>query len=384
MLNGILEVAKRASKGGKVPIKIALLKIHTDINETNENGLHWNKEYVTNASESAKMIPICAEFCDDTKSVPFGHGLTGEARNAEGLDEPLFENSDVVGVIESTSVENIQIKDTEVLALVGSGYLYNQRYPKLVKWVRDNYALGTVDTSIEIMGTAENNNKIVYLEGTPAPEYRTPKEFVFTGTAILSVAPADTNAIVLEVAEKKVEKEDNKMGDNELKALIQNTIAEACSKNDELTAKITELNETITSKDSEIAELNASVEKLQKDLDDAKKEQEGAVSEREALEKQLGEMKTSQKLAELNTLLKKYTEDEQAFASNEINAFKEKPLEGDLSEIKSKICVGIVEKQKSEEKTSEINSAKEETVEDIFAEMCSVEDKVSDGDVSIF
>ncbi len=348
MLNGILEVAKRASKGGKVPIKIALLKIHTDINETNENGLHWNKEYVTNASESAKMIPICAEFCDDTKSVPFGHGLTGETRNAEGLDEPLFENSDVVGVIESTSIENIQIKDTEVLALVGSGYLYNQRYPKLVKWVRDSYALGTVDTSIEIMGTAENDNKIVYLEDTPDPEYRTPKEFVFSGTAILSVAPADTNAIVLEVAEKKVDKEGIKMSDNELKALIQNTIAEACSKNDELTAKITELNETITSKDSEITELNASVEKLQKALDDVKKDQDGIWAERQALERQLGEMKAAQRLAELDTMLSKYTEDEQAVASAEINAFKEKPLEGDLSEIQSKICIGIVEKQKSE------------------------------------
>lgn len=384
MLNGILEVAKRASKGGKVPIKIALLKIHTDVNETNENGLHWNKEYVTNASESAKMIPICAEFCDDTKSVPFGHGLTGAVHNAEGLDEPLFENSEVVGVIENTSVENIQIKDTEVLALVGSGYLYNQRYPKLVKWVRDNYALGTVDTSIEIMGTAENDNKIVYLEDTPDPEYRTPKEFVFSGTAILSVAPADTNAIVLEVAEKKEKREDNKMGDNELKTLIQNTIAEACSKNDELTAKITELNEINVGKDSKIAELNASVEQLQKALEDLRKEQDAIWAERENLEKQLGEMKATQRLAELNTLLNKYTEEEQAVASTEINAFKEKPLEGDLNEIKSKICVGIVEKQKSEANTSEINSAKENTVEDIFAEMCSVENKVSEGDVSIF
>lgn len=371
MLNGILEVAKRASKGGKVPIKIALLKIHTDINETNENGLHWNKEYVANATESAKMIPICAEFCDDSKSVPFGHGLTGESRNAEGLDEPLFENSEVVGVIESTKIENVQIKDSEVMALVGSGYLYNQRYPKLVKWVRDNYALGTVDTSIEIMGTTENDNKIVYLENTPVPEYRTPKEFVFSGTAILSVAPADSNAIVLEVAQKK-EKEDNKVDEKELKILIRETIAEANSKNDELTAKITELNETISGKDSEISELQATVEQLQKALDDLRKEQETSWAEREALERQLGELKAAQRLAELESLLGKYTEDEQAYATAEINAFKEKPLEGDLSEIQSKICVGIVAKQKDEAKTAEINAKaerKDDVVEDIFAEV---------------
>ena len=36
MLNNILEISKRASKNGRVPIKIALLKIHNDSTSTNK------------------------------------------------------------------------------------------------------------------------------------------------------------------------------------------------------------------------------------------------------------------------------------------------------------------------------------------------------------
>ena len=45
MLNNILEISQRSNKNGRVPIKIALLKIHDDPNETNKNGIHWKKEY---------------------------------------------------------------------------------------------------------------------------------------------------------------------------------------------------------------------------------------------------------------------------------------------------------------------------------------------------
>ena len=37
MLGKILEISKQTSKGGRVPIKIALLKIHEDEKETNNS-----------------------------------------------------------------------------------------------------------------------------------------------------------------------------------------------------------------------------------------------------------------------------------------------------------------------------------------------------------
>ena len=58
MFNNILEVSEKISKGGRVPIKIALHKIHNDPKETNKNGIHWKREYVVDAMESANGNPI--------------------------------------------------------------------------------------------------------------------------------------------------------------------------------------------------------------------------------------------------------------------------------------------------------------------------------------
>lgn len=397
MLGNILEISKQTSKGGRVPIKIALLKIHEDIKETNKNGLHWKEEYVLNAIDSVKLMPICASFCDESKSTPLDHGLTGEEIDNDGVREPLFENSETVGCFESANIENVTVNGNEIRALVANGFLYNQRYPNFVKWVRQNKALGNVDTSIEIMGLETNDNKIVYEESEPKDEFRTPKEFVFSGTSILSVSPADDNAIVLEVAQKQENKEDKTLDEKELKELIQSTISETNSKNDELTAKIAELNSTITEKDSVIAEkeekiveLNATVEQVQKALDDLKKEHETYWAERETLEKELGELKAKARIGELNTAIEGFSDEEKKYAESEINSFNEKPLEGNIDSIVSKIYAGIgrVSKKASDEaKVAEQNSAKENKdneVVDIFSEMCSAEQDNEDEDVNIF
>lgn len=397
MLGNILEISKQTSKGGRVPIKIALLKIHDDDKETNKNGLHWKEEYVLNAIDSVKLMPICASFCDETKSTPLDHGLTGEEVDSNGVHEPLFENSETVGCFGNASIENITVNGNEIKALVANGFLYNQRYPNFVKWVRQNHSLGNVDTSIEIMGLETNDNKIVYEEENPTDEYRTPKEFVFSGTSILSVIPADDNAIVLEVAQKQEKKEDKTLDEKELKELIQTTISETNSKNDELTAQITELNSTIAEKDSIIAEkeekiveLNATVEQVQKALDDLKKEHETYWAEREALEKELGELKAKARIGELNSAINDFSDEEKKYAESEINSFNENPLEGDIDSIVSKIYAGIGQASKkasNEAKVAEQNSAKEnkETeVIDIFSEMCSETQAEDDEDTNIF
>lgn len=387
MLNNILEISKRVSKGGRVPIKIALLKIHDDPSETNKNGIHWKEEYVLNAIESAKGMPICATFLDETKTVPFDHGLTGEYVDENGVHEPLFENSEVVGIIENANIEEIIVGEETIKSLVGTGFLYLQRYKNFVEWVRENFALSNVDTSIEIMGLEVNGNKIIYEEENPTDKYRSPKVFQFTGDVILAVPPAEDTAIVLEVAQNK---NDNKeetvnMDEKELKALVQSTIAESNSKNDELNAKIEELNSQIVAKDNTISELNATVEQVRQALDDLQKEHETYWAEREALEKELGELKAKARLGELNSAIENFTDDEKKYAEAEINAFKEKPLEGDVNSIVSKIYAGIGQAQKqadTDAKIAELNSKKEDEKLDIFAEVNSVED--DDEDVNIF
>lgn len=397
MLGKILEISKQTSKGGRVPIKIALLKIHEDDKETNKNGLHWKEEYVLNAIDSVKLMPICASFCDETKSTPLDHGLTGEEIDNDGVREPLFENSETVGCFESANIEDVNINGNDIKALVANGFLYNQRYPNFVKWVRQNKALGNVDSSIEIMGLETNDNKIVYEESEPKDEFRTPKEFVFSGTSILSVSPADDNAIVLEVAQKQENKEDKTLDEKELKELIQSTISETNSKNEELLAKITELNSTISEKDSVIAEkeekiveLNATVEQVQKALDDLKKEHETYWAERDALEKELGALKAKARIGELNAAIECFSDEEKKYAESEINSFNEKPLEGNIDAIVDKIYAGIGQASKkadAEAKVAEQNSAKENKdneVIDIFSEMCSETRDDNEEDVNIF
>lgn len=397
MLGKILEISKQTSKGGRVPIKIALLKIHEDDKETNKNGLHWKEEYVLNAIYSIKFMPICASFCDETKSTPLDHGLTGEEIDNDGVREPLFENSETVGCFESANIEDVNVNGNDIRALVANGFLYNQRYPNFVKWVRQNKSLGNVDSSIEIMGLETNDNKIVYEESEPKDEFRTPKEFVFSGTSILSVSPADDNAIVLEVAQKQENKEDKTLDEKELKELIQSTISETNSKNEELLAKITELNSTISEKDSVIAEkeekiveLNATVEQVQKALDDLKKEHETYWAERDALEKELGSLKAKARIGELNAAIEGFSDEEKKYAESEINSFNEKPLEGNIDAIVDKIYAGIGQASKkadAEAKVAEQNSAKENKdneVIDIFSEMCSETQNADEEDVNIF
>ena len=386
-MSHILEISKKANRAGRVPIKIALLKIHDDAEETNLNGLHWDETYVTNAIESLKMMPICAEFCSEDKDVPVGHGLTGSETNEKGLDEPIFENSEAVGVIEKGSIETVEINGEEIKALCGSGYLFNQRYPKFVKWVRANHALGNVDTSIEIVGLESNANKIVYLEDEPKEEFRTPCEFSFSGTAILSVTPSDSNAIVLEIAQKKEQEEKEIMFDEKtMRDAIVTAINETNSKNDELNATITELNSIIAERDNTIVELNATVEQVRKALADLEAERETYWAEREALQKELGELKAKARLGELNAAIENFTDEEKAYAEVEINSFNEDPMAGDVDAIVSKIYAGIgtaTKKAEADAKVAEQNAKKEDADLDIFSEVNSAEDE-SNEDVNIF
>ena len=398
MKNNILEISKRAAKGGRVPIKIALLKIHEDIKEVNRNGLHWNETFVTNAMESAISMPICAEFVDEDKSVPLGHGLTGTVVNEDGISEPIFENSETVGVIESVAIETINNGESDIKVLVGNGVLFNHRYPALVKWVRENFAKNTVDTSIEIIGKPENENKIIYLEENPSEEYRTPSDFLFSGTAILSLTPADENAIVLEVAQKKnqnkEEKEVMEFTLDDIKNVVQSTVSELNDKTEELNSKIAELNSVIEQKDSvvaekdaQIVECNATIEQVRKALQDLEADRDAWWAERDALQKQLGELKAKERLGELNSAIEGFSEDEQKFAEVEINSFKEDPMKGDIDAIVGKIYAEIGKASKAAEaaRISEINSKKEEVViEDIFSEICTEIQEVEPEEIDIF
>lgn len=418
MLNNILEISKRVNKNGRVPIKIALLKIHNNPNETNKNGLHWKKEYVEKAMDTAIGMPFCAEFVDEEKKeIPLGHGLTGEITNSDGIQEPIFENSEVVGTCEKVSIETIKDESgDDIEVLCGEGFLYAQRYPRFVKWVRKNYALGNVFTSIEIMGTVENDNKIIYEESNPTNNFRTPMEMAFSGSCILNISPADDDAVIIEVAQKKEKKEENSKMEfdmNEIKNAIKETISEMNEKSEAYETQISELNTQIENKNTELAkktsmieekdtkisELNASIADMQKLLDDMKKDQETTWAEMDILQKEIAKAKVAEKLGELDSALAEFSAEEKEVAKDDIEKLKSEisacekkeelnSIDEKITAIKSEICMSIVAEQKkaaADAKIAEQNSARNDDVEDIFSEMCEdIDAEEKEEDTNIF
>lgn len=379
---GYFEISKRNSKGGKRKIKMSLLEIASTNESTNKNGLHWVEEYVNNNIESAIMMPICAEFASDDKSIPLDHGLTSIDSTE---NEPLFEDSEVVGAIEKAYVTDAEIDGETKRILCGEGYIYQQRYPNFVKWLSENVANGKVLSSIEIMGTPENNNLIIY-DGEVTKEFRTPKEFLFSGSAILSVEAADDSAVILQMNSlNSKESEDETMDEKTINLIcdsVKNAVSETNSKNSEYETKIAELNASIAEKDNQISELNASIAEKDNQISELNAEKEKWVSEKTDYEKALGEAKAKEKLGELNSAIEGFTDEQKAFAKDEIEAFKADPMNGEINSITDKIYREIGRTALENAKVVETNSVDDTT--DIFGEINSTNANTDGEDIDIF
>lgn len=378
-MNKILEINKRISKGGRKNIRMVLLTIHEE-GEMNRNGITWVEQYVLDNLESIKGIPICATFLDEDKEDLYDHGYTETVESEDGKSEPLFLNSESVGVIEDAKIEVIEIDGETKKVLVGYGYIFCQRYPNLCEKLESS----KVKSSIEIMGTDENNRKIIY-DGGYKEKGRKPMVFDFTGTCLLGVLEADENCYVLEVAENKNKEEKLNMDENKIIEVIQKAITETNAVKADTETRIAELNSQIEAKDAEIKEANEAKEVAENNAS----EKDSKIAELEAenakLKEELAACKKREACESFDAMLANYTDDEKKCVESEINAYKENPLDGNADEIISKICRNIVENQKKAEadaKIAEQNEAKENETIDIFSEVNSDEEK--DEDTNIF
>ena len=378
-MNKILEINKRISKGGRKNIRMVLLTIHEE-GEMNRNGITWVEQYVLDNLESIKGIPICATFLDEDKEDLYDHGYTETVESEDGKSEPLFLNSESVGVIEDAKIEVIEIDGETKKVLVGYGYIFCQRYPNLCEKLESS----KVKSSIEIMGTDENNRKIIY-DGGYKEKGRKPMVFDFTGTCLLGVLEADENCYVLEVAENKNKEEKLNMDENKIIEVIQKAITETNAVKADTETKIAELNSQIEARDAEIKEANEAKEAAENNAS----EKDSKIAELEAenakLKEELAACKKREACEAFDAMLVNYTDDEKKCVESEINAYKENPLDGNADEIISKICRNIVENQKKAEadaKIAEQNEAKENETIDIFSEVNSDEEK--DEDTNIF
>lgn len=413
----IFELSSKKYKNGRRPFTAILYELQPPEcvvedfgTKYNKNGITFLEEYCSQQLDSIKDMSVTVEFIDEDRTQILGHGLTG---TEDGM--PTFDNATVIGHFSEGYISDVEINGETKRVVMGKGYLDEMRYHAFIECLETDLANGTsIEGSIEIY-KSEGNEGIVYKKGGYPDEGRIPMQFIHSGWSMV-LNPADTTSTLIELNSKNnKEEKTNIMDEKELKELIQTTISETNSKNDELNAQIAELNSQIEAKDNTISELNASVEQLQAVIAKMEADHKTYWEEREILEKELAKAKVDEKLAELDSALSEFNEKEKECASedidnltanlnackNEDNACGDKKMELDackkelnnatseINAIVDKICRNIVANQKkaeAEAKVAEQNSVKEQKeteVVDIFSEMCS-EAQTEDEDVNIF
>ena len=372
MKSAILEINSKKRVAGRLYIKWVIHKIHQDTSEFNKNGISWLEKYVQQNIESASGMPLAVEFLDWEKSEPFGHG---ETNIKDG--EPLFENSTVVGVTENAYIDFVEVNGEQIKALIGEGYIYSQRYPEFVKWLKSKmYDRDFPETSVEICKT-EGNDFIIYENGWKE-KGRVPMVYDYSGDAILGIEPSDDSAVLLELNNKIISKEEKDMPDQ---------IVELNNKLEEKTDKINELNNLVKDKVGEIAELNSKVteketkiEEVTSELNSTKESLSAKEEEVNTLTSEVNELREFKKkaeekelVAELNSKLSDYTAEEKEIAKAKIEAFPTSPSADEITsivnEINAHITKTIIENRKKQSEVELNNSTTEDIYGDVVVEV---------------
>ena len=391
----LFELSKKTYKG-KRKFKLVLCKIFPDscVDEANqvgtdynENGITWLKEYCEKACPTIQDESLRCEFVDEERIEILGHGETGIV---DGV--PTFEDATVIGHFTKAYIDEIEDEDGEKITVcIGEGYIDARCYHNFVTKLDEDIAEGIYPFgSVEIERT-DDNEGIIYKYGWK--EFgRIPTEFKFSGYALLGIRPADQSAKLVELNNKHKE-EKQIMDIAEVKAIVAETVAEINSKQAELDAvkadceaKVSEANSQLETVVAEKNEAIASEEEIKKALESARAELEEKYKECDelhteirALNEELGKAKAEKRLGELNEAISKYTDEEKAYAKEEIEAFKANPVEGEINSVTDKILAGIGKAYKESEaaRIAEQNSKKEEA-DDIYGYVDAIVDGEAD------
>lgn len=377
----VYELSSKKSKDGRRNIKLILHEIFPDNTKWQKNGISWNEQYTQNNIDSVCGMSLCAEFMDESRTQPYGHGLTGTRDNM-----PIFEDATMIGVFHKGYISTVNVDGVEKKVLMAEGHIDELRYPNFVKWLEDQMKNGVVKGSVEIIGTEENDNKIVY-DGGWKEIGRVPMEYRYSGHVILGIKPADDSAVIIELnnnidqfKEEKQEMDEKTLNQfiSDIKSTVSATITEVNADKKTYEDKITELNSSVSEKDTKISELNEKVAQIQKDIEG----KDAAIAAKDAkintLTEENAKLSNAQKINELNAALADFTDAQKDYAKGEIEAFKADPSKYEVNAVVSKICTEIVKNAKNKNVNHEQNS------EDIFGYMGSAEDNDNDDTSDIF
>ncbi len=347
----LFEVAEKNVITGRRPIKMVLHEVHPDPDHFQGNGISWNETFTRNNLPSVIGMSIVAEFINEERDAPYGHGLTDIKDNM-----PLFEDATMVGHFDKAYIDDIVIDGENKRVLIGEGTLDEMRYPKFVEWLRQHMQESCVKGSVEIVGKPENDKHIIYSDGWKE-KGRVPMFYDYSGYAILGVAPADEAAIVMELNQQTGRKEeDEDMNEeilNEIKAGVEQLTTELNSKCDALKTENDQLKQDVSERDAKIAELNAKITQYETDIAEKDAALTSAQNDLAEANSAVAEMQKAQAIQQLDDALAKYTDEQKGVATTEINAYRENPDTATIDAIVGKICTEIVNRQM---KTNEVNS----------------------------
>lgn len=305
---------------GRLYFDYVVLTVHADTTEYQLNNICWLEEYVTNNIESAKDMPLVAQFIDENKSEPYGHGyLTTRYGQAVILD------SEQIGAVTNAEIRDIQINEGQdaIRALVATGYINEIRYPELSKWLKAKmFDKDTVSTSIEIV-PKKGNESIVYetVNNSQGEEIDIPVEFDFAGSAILNIMPADANAIVLEInsAKEQKQKEDREMDKEQLEKEL-NLLKEDLNEKEILINELTGDKETL---ENEKEELSKTVDTITGEKEILEAEKVELTEKVESLETENTELSEFKDAKDKEDILNKFEEETAVFSDELKEDFKE-------------------------------------------------------------
>lgn len=378
------ELSSRNSKNGRRHFKVILHEIYPDtcVDESegvgrqyNENGICWIREYCEAALESIKGMSIRCEFVDEDRTELWGHGAT---EYKDGL--PIFEDAVVIGTFDKGYITEIDTEEGTKTVCVGEGTIDGLCYANFVEKLAKDIKNGCSPFgSVEILKTGDNPT-IVYKYGYK-DFGRIPMIFEYSGFALLGIEPADQTSKILELNQSnKTDKEELTMGENEIKAIVSQVISEMNSSADELNkmreeceariadsqAVVDELQKGIEELNEEIAELQAKINALNEANSALEADKETLTGEINELKSSLEDAQKKEKIGELNAAISAFTEDEKAYAKEDIDAFMESPLTSEINSVVNKIYAEIGKNAK----TVSVEEEKTVDIEDIFSEIC--------------
>lgn len=357
------ELNESKEPDGKRRFKVSLHEIYPDRTQTNMNGICYLREYTERNMQSVIGMPICCQFADGRKASPVGHGSTG-IRNTDGM--PLYEDSVVVGSFDTVSIEEAVIEGQQKLVLMGTGFIYEQRYPRLVEWIEGHLNSNMlVHGSVEFVGKKEHDGLIQYELGA-SDEFRVPTDYLYSGYCLLTVPAGDEAAILFELNEKKEGNEMNEELKRELNEVIVGAFNGLRETENALRAEIEQLKGELDEKDKTINELNQKIADAEQnaaakdeEVEKAKEAEKNGADLLSQVQGELNKLKADNIVAQFNSAMKGFTDAQMSVAKDEIEAFKADPIahEAEINSITDKIEAAAYRVMKeNERKAAEANS----------------------------